>query len=78
MKRRFLYPFLLGPTPVLSKLLKPQGNQIRVVAFICTTSSTRFIFTKKSNFAKCFFDICNAEIAQFHKKLNVILVTKLI
>ena len=47
MKRRFLYPFLLGPTPVLSKLLKPQGNQIRVVPFIYTTPSTRFIFTKK-------------------------------
>ena len=26
--------------------------------------NTSFIFTKKSNVAKCFFDICNAEMAQ--------------
>ena len=43
----------------------PQGNQITVVAFqhVCTFGA-RFIFTKKSNVAKYFFDICNAEIAQ--------------
>ena len=28
------------------------------------TVNTSFIFTKKSNVAKCFFDICNAEMAQ--------------
>ena len=26
--------------------------------------NTSFIFTKKSNVAKCFFEICNAEMAQ--------------
>ena len=28
------------------------------------TVGTSFIFTKKSSVAKCFFDICNAEMAQ--------------
>ena len=28
------------------------------------TVDTSFNFTKKSNIAKCFFDICNAEMAQ--------------
>ena len=28
------------------------------------TVNTSFIFTKKSNVAKCFIDICNAEMAQ--------------
>ena len=32
------------------------------------TVDTSFIFTKKSNVAKCFFDIINAEMAQWHQK----------
>ena len=28
---------------------------------MCTTVDTSFVFTKKSNVAKCFFDICNAK-----------------
>ena len=32
--------------------------------FMCTTVDTSFVFTKKSNVAKYFFDICNAEMAQ--------------
>ena len=40
------------------------GNQIRVVAFMCSTFSTRFIFKKKS---KVFLEICNAEMAVLTK-----------
>jgi len=41
------------------------SNQIRVVAFMCTTFLPRFIFTKKSNVAKCFLiSVFNCEIAQ--------------
>ena len=39
-------------------------NQIYLVTSMCLTVDTSSIFTKKSNFAKCFFDICNAEMAQ--------------
>ena len=42
------------------------GNQIRVVAFMCTTFSTRFIFTKKW-LQNVFLEICNAEIALLTK-----------
>ena len=40
----------------------PQGNQITVVAFqhVCTFGA-RFIFTKKSNVAKYFFDIFHGD-----------------
>ena len=31
---------------------------------MCLTVDTSFTFTKKSNVAKCFFDICNSEMAQ--------------
>ena len=46
------------------------SNQIHFVAFMCTTFDTSFIFAK--NVAKCFFDICNAEIAQCGQKLGVL------
>ena len=39
---------------------------------------TSFIFTKKSNVAKWFFDIFNAEIVQGCQKLDVILGTKVV
>ena len=41
-----------------------ESNQIYLVSFMCLTFDTTFIFTKKSNVRKCFFDICNAEMAQ--------------
>ena len=43
-------------------------NQIYLVTFMCLKVDTSFIFTKKSNVAKCFFDICNAEMAQCCQK----------
>ena len=52
------------------------SNQIRVVAFMSTTLDTSFIFTKKSNVAKWFFDICNDNIEQSCQKLNYILEIK--
>ena len=36
-------------------------NQIYLVTFMCRTVDTNFIFTKKSDVTKCFFDICNAD-----------------
>ena len=53
-------------------------NQIYLVTFMCLTVDTSFIFTKKSNVAKWFVDIFNAEIAQFCQKLDVILGTKVV
>ena len=53
-------------------------TKLGFVAFVCTTLGTRFIFTKKSNTVKGFFDICNAEIAQCRKKLDAILVNEMI
>ena len=45
---------------------QPAGNQIYIVTFMCLTVDASFIFTKrKSNVAKWFFDICNAEMAQW-------------
>ena len=55
------------------------SNQIRVVAFMCTTAGTSlFFFTKNSNVAKCFFFfyVCNAETTQCCQKLTIILVMK--
>ena len=49
-------------------------NQIYLVTFMCLTVDTGFIFTKKSNVAKWFFDICNAEIVQCRQNLDVILI----
>ena len=54
------------------------NNQIYLVTFMCLTVDTSFIFTKKSNVAKCFFDIFNTEIAQCRQKLDVILGTKVV
>jgi hypothetical protein len=44
------------------------GNQIYLVTFMGLTVDTSFIFTKKSNVAKCFFDISNDEMAQWRQK----------
>ena len=46
------------------------SNQIYFVTFMCITVDTSFIFTKKSNVAKCDFDICNAEMAHI-KNLDI-------
>ena len=43
-------------------------NQIYLVTSMCLTVDTSFIFTKKSNVAKWFFVICNAEMAQWLQK----------
>ena len=52
-----------------SRYISPVTNQIYLVTFMCLTVDTSFIFTKKkSNVAKCFFDICNAEMAQCRQK----------
>ena len=61
---------------VFLKVDVPAGNQIYLVTFMCLTVDTSFVFTKKSNVAKWFFDIFNAEIAQCRQKLDIILVTK--
>ena len=53
---------------VAFSLLFPNSNHICLVTFMCFTVDTSFIFTTKSNVAKCFFDICNAEMAQWHQK----------
>ena len=37
---------------------------------MCLTLDTSFIFTKKSNVAKGFFDIYNAEMAQWHSGIE--------
>ena len=42
--------------------LLPTRNQIRVVAFMCTTFGTNFIFTK------CFLDIFHVVLAQCRQK----------
>ena len=38
-------------TTIQNLTLESVSNEIRVVAFVCTTVGTRFIFTKKSNIA---------------------------
>jgi hypothetical protein len=40
------------------------SNKIRVVAFNVPQLTQASFFAKKSNLAKWFFDICNAEMAQ--------------
>ena len=45
---------------------------------MCTTFSTRFTSTKKSNVARCVFDIFNCEIGQCGQKLDIILENKVI
>ena len=46
---------------------EPRSNQIYLVMFMWLTVDTSFISTKKSNIAKCFFDLSNAEIAVLPK-----------
>ena len=41
------------------------SNQIYLVTFMCLTVDTSFIFTKKSDVAQWFFEIFNAEMAQW-------------
>ena len=57
------------------------SNQIYLVTFTCLTVDTSFIFTKKSNVAKCFFDISNAdaaEIAQCCQNLDINFVSSIL
>ena len=54
------------------------SNQIRVVAFNVPQLTQASFLQKKSNVAKWFFDIFNAEIAQPHQELDVILGTKVV
>ena len=42
----------------------PHSNQIRVVAFNVPQLTQASFLQKNQNVAKCFFDICNAEMAQ--------------
>ena len=50
------------------KEIQPLSNQIYLVTLRPTQFDTSFIFTKKSNVAKCIFDISNAEMAQWCRK----------
>ena len=50
------------------KEIQPLSNQIYLVTLRPTQFDTSFIFTKKSNVAKCIFDISNAEMAQWCQK----------
>ena len=69
---------LMGHHSVLGEDLSwTHGNQIHLVT-LRPTVDTSFIFTKKSNVAKSFFDIFNAEIAQCRQKIDVILGTKVV
>ena len=45
-------------------MILPYSNQITVVAFQPVQLAQASFLQKKSNIAKCFFDICNAEMAQ--------------
>ena len=53
------------------------SNQIYLV-MLRPTQLTQTSFLQKSNVAKCFFDIFNAEIAQCHQTLDVILGIKVV
>jgi hypothetical protein len=48
----------------LAQLLLALSNQVRVVAFNVPQLKQASFLQKKSNVAKGFFDICNAEMAQ--------------
>ena len=56
----------------------PGSNQIYLVTLRPTQLTQASFLQKKSNVAKCFFDIFNAEIAQCRQKLDVILGTKVV
>ena len=45
-----------------------ESNQIYLVMFMCLTVDTSFMFSKKIKCCKCFFDIGNAEMAQWRQK----------
>ena len=49
---------------MLSSVMLTDSNQIRVVAFYVPQLTQASLLQKKSNVAKCFFDILNAEMAQ--------------
>ena len=51
----------------LLRISELYSNQIYLMMFMCLTVDTSLIFTKKSNFAKWFFDICNLEMAQWRQ-----------
>ena len=53
-----------------------EGNQIYLVTLRPTQLTQTSFLQKISNVAKWFFDIFNAEIAQFCQKLNIVSVTK--
>ena len=57
---------------------EPVSNQIYLVTLRPTQLTQASFLQKKSNVAKCFFDIFNAEIAQCRQKLDVILGTKVV
>ena len=46
------------------KLEVSDSNQVRIVAFNVPQLTQASFLQKKSNVAKWFFDICNAEMAQ--------------
>ena len=47
---------------------EPRSNQVYLVAFMCSKFGTSFIFTKKSNVAKCVYDIFHVEMVQCCQK----------
>ena len=51
-------------------IVHPISNQIRVVAFNVPNLTQASFLQKKSNVAKCFFDICNVEMAQSLSSLH--------
>ena len=61
-----------------SLLCIPVSNKIYLVTLTYGQSTQALFLQKKSNVAKCFFDIFNTEIAQCRQQLDVILGTKVI
>ena len=64
----FLYLFAFRQIEQIGSLgqyrMSPLGNQITVVVFQPVQLAQASFLQKKSNVVKCFFDICNAEMAQ--------------
>ena len=58
------------------KTVHAEGNQIYSVTLRPTQLRQASFLQKKSNVAKWFFDICNAEIAQCRQKICVIFIIK--
>ena len=46
----------------------PPANRIYIVTLRPTQLAQTLFLQKKAYVAKCFFDICNTEMAQWHKK----------